>query len=71
MYRILQLLIIKRYATYDFVQLKLTATLFLLIKIYHSTNLGGVRLSKNRESIIKALAKFNTLNQAVKKYGLR
>ena len=51
--------------TYDFVQLKLTATLLLLIKIYQSTNLGEARLSKNRKSIIKALAKFNTKENSI------
>ena len=50
-YRTLQLLIIKRYATNNFVQLKLTATLLLLIKIYQSANLNKTRLSKNRRKL--------------------
>ena len=50
-YRTLQLLIIKRYEINDFALLKPTATLLLLIKIYQSTNLNGVRLSKNRRKL--------------------
>ena len=57
-YRTLQLLIIKRYATNDFVQLKLTATLLLLIKIYQSTNLGEAATFKKQAKTLnnKALA---------------
>ena len=58
MYRILELLIIQRYATNDFALLKPTATLLLLIKNYHSTNLSEAATFKNRQTIIKALAAF-------------
>ena len=58
MYRILQLLIIQRYATNDFTLLKPTATLLLLIKNYHSTNLSEAATFQNRmlTSYQKALA---------------
>ena len=58
MYHFLPLLIIKRYATNDFVQLKLTATLLLLIKIYQSTNLDEAATFKKQAKTLnkKALA---------------
>ena len=67
MYHFLQLLIIKRYATNDFVQLKLTATLLLLIKIYQSTNLSGAATFKKQAKTLnkKALAAFNKKENSI------
>ena len=61
-YRILQLLIIKRYTINDFALLKPAATLLFFKRNNQSTNLGEAATFKKQAKTLnkKALAAFNT-----------